>query len=134
MYQAYVLTEKQRDYLLRIFTPKFPDIIAHHATHIFGVTSNDYIDKTPRSIEVYGRVVDVHKRLECLLVSIDGSNSRSDGKAYHITWSIDRSIGTKPVMSNDVIASVYDEHGTGVLIPQEGVIRLKTKIGLTLCK
>lgn len=134
MYQAYVLTEEQRNYLLRIFTPKFPDVIGHHVTHLFGVKSKDYIDKTPRSIEVYGMVVDFHRHVQCLLVSVDGANNRPDGRLYHITWSIDRSKGAKPAMSNDAIASVFEECGTGVLVKQPGTIRLTTKIGLTLCK
>ena len=38
------------------------------------------------------------------LFRIDGTCDRPDGSIYHITWSIDRARGRKPVESNDVIA------------------------------
>jgi len=41
--------------------------------------------------------------LEALVVSINGSTQRSDGGTYHITWSLDREQGRKPVHSNGLI-------------------------------
>lgn len=135
MYQAYVLSEEQRNFLLRAYPPYFCDEIGHHVTHQFGVKSSDYIDKTPRTIEVHGLVRDYDNHVECLLVSVDGCNTRPDGGTYHITLSLDRSKGAKPVMSNDAIAAVYeDNERRSVMVPQQGAIRLTTKIGLTLCK
>jgi hypothetical protein len=43
--------------------------------------------------------------IEALVVEVDGSVVRPDGKTFHITWSLDREAGFKPVKSNDLIAS-----------------------------
>jgi len=37
------------------------------------------------------------------LVELNGSTRRSDGRLYHITWSLDRSKGKKPFHTNDII-------------------------------
>lgn len=53
-----------------------------------------------------GRVVslaDDGKRLQALVVEIDGTTDRPDGSTYHITWSLDRKAGRNPVQSNGVI-------------------------------
>ena len=41
--------------------------------------------------------------IECLVVEIDGSSARPDGRTYHITLSLDREAGAKPVHSNDLL-------------------------------
>lgn len=96
-YAAYVLTPAARDLVLEKFPPKFPDVIAHHVTYQFG--SNEA--PPPASIVVVGYTSD--DSLECLVVSVDGSTERPDGSTYHITLSLDRSQGRKPVDSNAVI-------------------------------
>lgn len=100
-YSAYVLDETDRMMMLSIFRPKYPDEIAHHITYAMGKHPNM---PDVRYAKVIGRVDD-GEGLECLLVSVGGSTKRPDGKPYHITWSIDRSKGYKPVHSNDVIAN-----------------------------
>ena len=52
-------------------------------------------------VEVIGYASD--HRLECLVVSLDGVTERPNGGIYHITLSIDREQGAKPVHSNHVI-------------------------------
>ena len=96
-YSAYVLTDETRDALLKAFPPKFPDVIAHHITIELG-------GKTPpeaADIQVVGRGSD--DSLEALVVAINGHTKRPDGSTYHITWSLDRSKGRKPVDSNKVL-------------------------------
>lgn len=42
--------------------------------------------------------------LEALVVEIGGTTDRPDGSTYHITWSLDRKRGRRPVQSNEVLA------------------------------
>lgn len=101
-YSAYVLESASRDHLLGLFPPKYPDVVAHHATYGMGDHQMPFTDE----IKVIG-YVDDGKGLECLLVKVLGREDRpTDGKPFHITWSIDRSKGYKPVHSNRVIQEV----------------------------
>lgn len=101
-YVGWSLPENERSKLLAQYPPRFPDVIGHHITLAFGVD-----DTCPLPTETSGLVVgyatdDVG--LECLVVEIGGDTLRPDGKTYHVTWSMDKAAGYKPVMSNDVIA------------------------------
>jgi len=49
-------------------------------------------------------------KIECFVVEVDGSMVREDGKIYHLTWSLDRSKGAKPVDSNKAIEDKGFEH------------------------
>ncbi|WP_434083261.1 hypothetical protein, partial [Escherichia coli] len=42
--------------------------------------------------------------LEALVVEVDGTVDRTDGKIYHCTWSLDRSKGFKPADSNKLVS------------------------------
>lgn len=103
-YEAFLLDEETRQDLAERFPPKYPEWIGHHITHKFGV----FHDKT----HLYGQLgefsvvgyVDDGEGLEALIVSRDGNIYRPDGKIYHITWSLDRDKGKKPVQSNELIA------------------------------
>lgn len=103
-YIAFELDEKSRNHLLSIFTPKYPKTIAHHITYAFGVPKDTELPMQPSSIEVVG-YADDGESIEALVVAIDGSVKRNDGKIYHITWSLDPEQGRKPVHSNDLIAN-----------------------------
>lgn len=98
-YVAFVLSDISRAKIIERFKPKFPDVIAHHVTHRMGVSN--IVDTTNHIIAVYGYVKD--DSLEALLVTVNGRSTRPDGKKYHITLSLDRSLGRKPVDSNKVI-------------------------------
>ncbi len=98
-YTAFVLDQQDRDNLLLQFKPIFPDVIAHHVTFAMGSHPN-YL-KIDNVVVVYGRVIG--ESVDVLLVRVDGERERPDGRLYHITWSLDRSKGAKPVHSNDVI-------------------------------
>jgi hypothetical protein len=107
-YSGYEITDQDRVLLLAKFNPKFYDFIGHHITWEFGVDSRT-ADLPPSNVklEVTGHAYG-YRLVECLLVTLtypDGSHTvdRPDGKQLHLTWSLDREQGAKPVQSNDVI-------------------------------
>ena len=101
-YIAYVLSQSSRDQLSKIFPPKYSDFIGHHITYKFGVLETDPLPDDVKNARVIGYSTD-NKSLETLVVELDGTSTRLDGKVYHITWSLDRAQGRKPVDSNKVI-------------------------------
>lgn len=100
-YTGFELTEKDRAMLAARFSPRFPDFIGHHVTWEFGVENAELpaVDK----LEVVGYACD--GSLECLVVRYAGTTRRPDGGTLHITWSLDRSAGRKPVDSNTLLAT-----------------------------
>ena len=102
MYTAYVLTDAVREKLVEKFPPKYEKFIGHHITIQFGVP-NDTEAPDPANIKVIGRA-DTGDGLEALVVSVDGSQDRPDGKTYHITWSLDPD-KYKPVDSNNLVSN-----------------------------
>lgn len=101
-YQAFELDQKSRSELAAVFPPKFSEFIGHHITYRMGVPETEPLPEAS-SFKVVGYAID-EDGLECLVVEVDGTTKRPDGRTYHITWSLDRSAGFKPVSSNDVIA------------------------------
>jgi hypothetical protein len=95
------LSAADRAALLQRFAPRYGDLIADHVT--LGLAEGDTRPLEHRRGEVVG-YVDDGEGLEALVVSIGGDTRRPDGSAYHITWSLDRIRGRRPVQSNDVIA------------------------------
>ena len=93
------LPETERELLLRCFPPKYENVVADHVTLRTGATADTPL---PRKAEarVVGRADD-GKRLECLVVELDGTTDRPDGSTYHITWSL--APGRQAKESNDVI-------------------------------
>lgn len=104
-YQAYTLTENARQMLMAQFDPKFPEFIGHHITIRMGAKSTDPLPFAS-SIQVVGYACN-DAGIEALVVEVDGTTERADGKIYHITWSLDRDAGFKPVKSNDLVAGGY---------------------------
>lgn len=100
MYTAYVLTDKSREKILAKFKPTYSNVVCHHITAKFGVSADEPIPAQPTSVKIVG-YVDSKTGVEGLLVEIDGSTKRPDGKLYHITLSLGQ--GRKPVETNDVI-------------------------------
>lgn len=101
-YTGWELPEDERQRLLQLFEPRYPDVIAHHITHRFGVAPEAAVLPP----EVTGKVVgiaDDGEKVQALVISIDGRISRPDGNTYHCTWSLDRAQKAKPWMSNEVI-------------------------------
>lgn len=98
------LDHQERAQLLRRFAPHWPDTIADHVTLKGDAGRNDPLPQS-RNAEIVGRVDD-GKGLQAMIVAIEGTTDRPDGSTYHITWSLDRQRGRKPVDSNEVIASL----------------------------
>lgn len=96
------LDRSERQTLLRRFQPRWPDVIADHVTLQAGAPADAPLPPEV-SAEIVGSVDD-GKGLQALVVAVDGSTDRPDGSIYHITWSLDRSRGRKPVQSNEVLA------------------------------
>lgn len=105
-YEALALTPESRARLLKRFPPKFPKVIAHHVTYRFGVPESvkhpPGINDGPTPIEVIGYASD--DRIEAVLVKVNGTSKRPDGKLFHVTLSLDPTKGAKPAMSNDLLA------------------------------
>lgn len=99
---GWLLDEAERTVLLQRFPPAYPDIVAHHVTLKLGAKRRE---PTPQPCQaVIVGEADDGAGVQCLVVEIDGSTERPDGGTYHITWSLDRSRGRRPVESNGVIA------------------------------
>jgi hypothetical protein len=110
---------QDREELLARFRPRWPDVIADHVTLDARATK-----RTPLPPSVSAKIVgeaDDGEGLQAMVVAIDGSTDRPDGSTYHITWSLDRTKGRKPVESNDVIRKqgwhAFDEPVPVALIP-----------------
>lgn len=108
MYTGYLIDQASVQELKRRFPPKFSSFIGHHITEKFGVGANHPEPKQPDKVEVIGYVADETLGVEGFLVSVDGEVRRSSGGMYHLTWSIDRALGAKPVHTNDIIHNAVD--------------------------
>lgn len=96
---AWELPEVERQNILGLFKPRYPDVIAHHITHAFNVS-----ELYPLPSETKGTIIgiaDDGKGVQALVV--DMGHDRPDGGTYHITLSIDKAAGRTPKESNDVI-------------------------------
>jgi hypothetical protein len=106
-YEAFVIDDQTREMLLEHFPPSFPDVIAHHVTNRFGVKRED---NRPFGEQFVLDVVGIARRegLEALVISRVNSTVRPDGGTYHMTWSLDRSLGVKPADSNELVDGGWD--------------------------
>lgn len=102
MYSCYVLDEVSKKKLYFMFPPKYSDFIGHHITEKFGINSLDDMPDTPKLIQIIG-YIDNGDGVEGFLVEVDGTSDRPSGGKYHLTWSIDRGKGYKPVNTNDYV-------------------------------
>lgn len=96
------LDEGERAWLLRRFPPLYPDVFADHVTLKMNVRPRETLPE-PRAGAIVGEADD-EAGLQCLVVEIGGGCERWDGSVYHLTWSLDRSLGRRPIESNGVIA------------------------------
>jgi hypothetical protein len=99
---GWLLPEAERTRLLDLFPPRYPDVAAHHVTHRYGVGPMD-VPPDAHPYEIIGRADD-EAGVEALVVRINGAIERPDQGVYHVTWSLDRARGRRPIESNDVIA------------------------------
>lgn len=103
---AFILDEQSHNKILKTFPPKHPDVLAHHVTLLFGQRMIEpstvaAIAGTVNTVKVVGYCND--ENAEALVVEVNGDTIRPNGQTYHITLSIDRSNGIKPVYSNTLI-------------------------------
>ena len=96
------LDDAERAALLEQFPPIWPDIYAHHVTC---GGSDEICLQDVETGRIVG-IVDDGNGLQALVVEINGTVHRPDGSLFHITWSLDRSRGRKPVDSNDVLKNL----------------------------
>lgn len=101
-YVGWLLPDAERRRLLERFPPAYRDVIAHHVTHSHGVTCGHRLP-TERRGTVVG-VADDGRGCQALVVEIGGTTDRPGGGSFHITWSLDRAAGRRPVDSNAVLA------------------------------
>ena len=104
-YSGYEISDADRAKLARVFPPKFSDFIGHHVTWQFGVDPDTAELPSDSNIRVVGYAGD--DSLECLVVEVNGSIRRPDRATLHITWSLDRNAGRKPVDSNELLKAGY---------------------------
>ena len=81
-YTGWLVPKEERDRLLRVFPPVYPDLVAHHVTREFGVPLDG-----PVLQETSGTVVGISIRdgMQALVVSIGGTIRRTDGGTFHVT-------------------------------------------------
>ena len=106
-FTGYVLADESRNELKAVFPPQEPEFIGHHVTEEFGVRQSKA--ELPESVEA--RVVGYAKTngIEALVVEINGTTQRCDGNTYHVTWSLDRTKGYRPVHSNDLLKNGWKD-------------------------
>lgn len=98
------LDRKDRARLLERFPPVWPDVVADHVTLDAHAASGRELPPEIQA-EIVG-MVDDGRGLQALVVAVNGSTDRPDGGTYHITWSLDRRRGRKPVHSNAVLKEI----------------------------
>ncbi|HEY0116164.1 MAG TPA: hypothetical protein VGB54_10615 [Allosphingosinicella sp.] len=96
---GWLVDEEQRVELLQQFTPRYPNVVAHHVTL---ESRSDAPLPSPAIGEIVG-VADDDAGVQALIVSIEGTSDRPGGGTYHITWSLGEGRAAKE--SNDVIAA-----------------------------
>lgn len=66
-------------------------------------------------INVVGYAYNEDMGIECLVVEVDGSTKRSDGKVFHITLSLDPE-KAKPVDSNRLLTNGWEKINSPISI------------------
>ena len=104
MYVGWLLPTNEREKVMMYIPPAYPDVLAHHVTLKFGVPADYPLPKKTSGVIV--GIADDGKGVQAAIVKIGGTTDRPDGSTFHITWSIDRNAGRKPVDSNAVIKEI----------------------------
>ncbi len=95
MFTGWMINDNVRDYLLAKFAPTYDNVRMSHITHLV-----DAVDiPVDADIAIYAYVRDEHS--EAVLVEVNGTRIRPDGKKYHITISFPD--GGKASDTNDTI-------------------------------
>lgn len=117
-YLAFVLDGKSRTHLLNLFPPSFPDVICHHVTILMGHKDDlaealkVYQEYTNPTFEAYAFGKSDEDFVEGFCVMFNGMTFKQDFTLYHITHSIDRSKGAKPVTCKLVLPGLLHSKKT----------------------
>ena len=110
-YLAFVLDEKSRNKLLKLYPPKNANVVCHHITIAFKIEEKDlrYLQqivncKVPPEVVSYN----YYDGLDLLSVTVKHQIKRLDGGKYHITHS--HSDELKPVDSNKFLSNEPFNH------------------------
>lgn len=101
-YTAFNLEPSARHILLNHYPAKFNKVVAHHVTYKFKVPENSEIPKI-NTIRVIG--YSHNENIECVVVEVNGTSIRDDGKLFHIT--ISHNANAKPFDSNTLLESGF---------------------------
>jgi hypothetical protein len=116
---GWLLHPEDRERLLSIFPPAYPEVIAHHVT-LKADVAPDFAPPTEAEGFVVG-IADDGAGVQALVIEIGGTTRRPDGLTWHITWSL--APERRAVESNDVI------HERGWTSTEERHwVRLKPKV------
>jgi hypothetical protein len=99
-YVGWRLGDQTRAQLLDQFPPRYDQVLAHHCTCRYGVSSSVTLPEATKGLVI--GVVDDSDGVQALVLEISGSNIRPGGGIFHVTWSLDH--GRRPVESNQVIS------------------------------
>ena len=102
-YVGWALPAAERERLLELLPPQYPDVYANHVTLHHGDDSSQ-LNAPPAAGRIVG-YADDQAGVQVVVVAVDGTVERPDGGIFHITWSIDRSRGRRQRHSNDVLRS-----------------------------
>jgi hypothetical protein len=102
-YLAFVLSAASRAELLAAYPPKHSKVIGHHVTVQFDVTEAGSKMLEAGKADVVAMAYSCDDKVDCVMVSFNGTSKRLDGQRYHVTLSC--SPTGKPVDSNALLKS-----------------------------
>lgn len=91
MYRAYMLTEADRESLLRLFPTSHPRVIADHIS-AESLNHMHLVKDGPATGEVIG--ISDSEGMQSLVVRVNGSVLTSAGTPFHISWSAEPGVST----------------------------------------
>lgn len=115
---GWLLHPEERNGLMAVFPPAYPEVVAHHVTLRAGVPHGFALPTETEGFVV--GMADDGAGVQALVVEIGLTTRRPDGSTYHITWSLGP--GRRAVESNDVIR----DHGWTAGEPHR--VRLEPKV------
>jgi hypothetical protein len=98
MYSGWLISNNSIQQIKNLFEQTHPDFIGHHVTYMFGDDSELSPEAT---LKIIGQCTT--NKIQCFVITVNDEIIRPDGNLYHLTWSIDKSKGAKPVDSNKAI-------------------------------
>ena len=98
MYTGWKISDKSKGILLQRFPPKY-SVVCDYITERFGIKE----PQLPDTVEVFVIGYASNNVVEALVVKVDGKVVRPDGGIFHITLSVNKDLGGKPVHSNELL-------------------------------